>query len=215
MFTGLVEEVGKVISVIRGTGAQIRVQTKMIAGSTQLGDSIAVNGICLTVTSISGNEVAFDAVEETITKSSLSKLRSGDKVNLERAVSADRLFGGHFVLGHVDGTGTIAGFDKTHGAATLSIRAPETIMCYIVPKGSIAIDGISLTVASVVNDSTFTVAIIPHTIENTTLVNKRPGDIVNLEGDIIGKYVEKFVSARQGSGSITSRFLADNGFTEE
>ena len=132
-------------------------------------------------------------------------------MNLERSVSADRLFGGHFVLGHVDGIGVIAGFDKRPGAATLVIRAPEEIIRYVVPKGSIAIDGISLTVACVSEDE-FSVAVIPHTIENTNLAERRAGETVNLEADILGKYVEKFLAARTASGGVTAGLLAESGF---
>lgn len=180
----------------------------------QVGDSISVNGVCLTVRRIAGNELTFDAVEETLAKSNLGRLRSGDPVNLERSVSANRLFGGHFVLGHVDGVGTVASFDSRPGAATLVIRAPEEVMRYVVPKGSIAVDGISLTVASCEADR-FCAALIPHTIESTTLGRKRPGDAVNLEADILGKYVEKFLAARGGGTGVTERLLADSGFIEE
>lgn len=211
MFTGLVEEVGKVKTIARGTGAKLSVNTSVILDGTILGDSIAVNGVCLTVTSISGSEITFDVVEETLSKSDLGSLRPGDPVNLERSVSANRLFGGHFVLGHVDGIGTITSFDTRPGAATLVIRAPQEVIRYVVAKGSIAIDGISLTVASC-DEHEFRIAVIPHTIENTTLASKRPGDVVNLEADILGKYVEKFLTARSGGGSVTEQLLADAGW---
>jgi riboflavin synthase len=210
MFTGLVEEVGTIRAIAQGAGAKIRISAPKLSNGAQLGDSISINGVCLTITSISGDELSFDAVEETLSKSSLGGLGTGSPVNLERAVSADRLFGGHFVLGHVDGTGTIVRFDKRPGATILAIRAPEEVTRYIVAKGSISIDGISLTVASITGD-VFEVALIPHTIENTNLVSKRQGDVVNLEADIIGKYVEKFVSARTEAG-VTEQLLADAGF---
>ncbi|HOM71059.1 MAG TPA: riboflavin synthase [Armatimonadota bacterium] len=214
MFTGLVEEVGTVKSIVRGAGAEIKVSAPLVSVGTAVGDSIAINGVCLTVTKISGDELSFDAVEETLSRSSLGNLRSGSLVNLERSVSANRLFGGHFVLGHVDGLGNIVSFDKRPGETTLVIQAPEQIMRYVVQKGSIAIDGISLTVASC-DDNQFSVAVIPHTIASTNLKSRRVGDIVNLEADIIGKYVEKFVAARSASKGLTTQLLADAGFLEE
>lgn len=214
MFTGLVEEVGTVRAVSRGNGAVIRITAPKLAPDAKLGDSIAVNGVCLTVTRISGDELSFDAVEETLSRSDLGQLRPGNPVNLEPSVSAERLFSGHFVLGHVDGLGTIASFDKRPGSTILSIRAPKEIMRYVVEKGSIAIDGISLTVASC-DDHGFSIAVIPHTIANTNLESKKSGDVVNLEADILGKYVEKFVTGRLGGGGITSKLLADSGFLEE
>ena len=214
MFTGLVEEVGTVRAITRGTGAQLRIAAPLASVGTKIGDSIAINGICLTVTRIQGDELSFDAVEETLTKSNLGKLRPCDRVNLERSISADRLFGGHFVLGHVDAVGTIVSFGKQPGSAVLTIEAPEDVMRYVVPKGSIAVDGISLTVASC-DERGFSVAVIPHTIESTNLKNKRPGDAVNLEADILGKYVEKFLSNRTERGGVTARLLADSGFLED
>jgi riboflavin synthase len=215
VFTGLVEEVGTIRSIIRGVGAQIKIAAPTISSiNPAIGDSIAINGVCLTITKITGDELSFDAVEETLSRSNLGKLRTGDTVNLERAISVDRLFGGHFVLGHVDGLGTITSFDKKSGSATLTISASEDVMRYVVSKGSIAIDGISLTIASCSN-SEFSVAIIPHTIESTTLKTKRPGDTVNLEADILGKYVEKFISGRANNRGVTAQLLADAGFLEE
>jgi len=213
MFTGLVEEVGTVKSITLGAGAELRIAAHVDSEDVKLGDSIAINGVCLTITKISGNELSFDAVEETLRKSNLGSLRPGSPVNLERAVSADRLFGGHFVLGHVDGLGTIVSFDKKPGETFLTIEAPKKVMRYVVPKGSIAVDGISLTVASC-DDSEFKIAVIPHTLENTTLIAKRAGDTVNLEADILGKYVEKFISGRPKGQGITEQFLADSGFLE-
>ncbi len=214
MFTGLVEEVGTIRMLARGAGAQIRIDAPVVSQGAAIGDSISINGVCLTITTMNGSELSFDAVEETLSKTSLGRLRPGDPVNLERAMSPNRLFGGHFVLGHVDGPGTITRFDQRPGAATLAISAHEDVIRYIVSKGSIAIDGISLTVARVYGD-TFEIALIPHTIASTNLVSKRPGDIVNLEADIIGKYVEKFVTARSGGKGVTEQLLADAGWIEE
>lgn len=213
MFTGLVEEIGTVNSITRGAGAELRVVARVVSLGSNIGDSIAINGVCLTITRISGDELSFDAVEETLKRSNLGRLKTGDAVNMERSVSADRLFGGHFVLGHVDGLGTILSFDKKPGEAILVIRAPEEVMRYVVTKGSIAIDGISLTVASC-SDGEFRVAVIPHTIENTTLISRRAGDTVNLEADILGKYVEKFISGRSQGRGVTEQFLAESGFLE-
>lgn len=214
MFTGLVEEVGTVRTFTQGTVAQLRLAAPQVSAGTKIGDSIAINGVCLTVTRINGQELSFDAVEETLAKSSLSKLRPGDGVNLERSVSAERLFGGHFVLGHVDAVGTISSFRKQPGIALLVIEAPDDVLRYVVPKGSIAVDGISLTVAAC-DDREFTVAVIPHTIDSTVLSKRRPGDIVNLEADILGKYIEKFVSNRSQRGGVTARLLTDSGFWED
>lgn len=211
MFTGLIEEVGTVRGFTRGAGAKLRIWATKVSSGAEIGDSIAINGVCLTITSIANEELSFDAVEETLAKSSLGKLKIGDPVNLERAVSANRLFGGHFVLGHVDGAGSIVRFDQRPGAAILAVRAPADVIRYVVPKGSICIDGISLTVASLSGD-VFEVALIPHTIASTNLAGKRVGDVVNLESDIIGKYVEKFVSAQQGGSGVTEKLLADAGW---
>jgi riboflavin synthase len=214
VFTGLVEEVGKVKSITKGAGAVLVVTAPHVSDGVEIGESISVNGVCLTVTKSSGDTLSFDAVEETLSKSNLGRLRVGDPVNLERSVSANRLFGGHFVLGHVDGVGTIVSFEKRPGATTLVIRAPGDVIRYVVSKGSIAIDGISLTVAATSGDQ-FSVAVIPHTVESTTLAKRGAGDTVNLEADILGKYVEKFLSARSQGGGVTARFLADAGFFEE
>jgi len=200
-----------VISLARGVGAELRVRAPRTSRQSQVGDSISVNGVCLTATKLAGDEMTFDAVEETLARSNLRSLRPGDAVNLERSVSADRLFGGHLVLGHVDGLGTLRKLDKSPRAAGITIEAPEEVMRYVVPKGSIAVDGISLTVAEC-GDGWFAVALIPHTIENTNLKTRRPGDTVNLEADILGKYVEKFLSARSGRDGVTERLLAQAGW---
>jgi riboflavin synthase len=184
----------------------------MIASGAQMGDSVAINGVCLTVTGISGDELSFDVVRETLSKSDLGSLKSGTKVNLERALTAGKQLGGHFVLGHVDGLGRISSLNRTSKTAEMRISAGEDIMRYVVSKGSIAIDGISLTVASADAES-FTIAVIPHTLDNTNLSVKAVGDVVNLETDILGKYVERFLAARKGdSGSITEQLLADAGY---
>lgn len=215
MFTGIIEEVGTVKEVQRnGNNSFIRIQADKILSDVHLGDSIAVNGVCLTVTKYDGSIFQADVMNETLSRSSLGSLRTGSPVNLERAMAANGRFGGHIVSGHIDGTGTIISIKNDGIAVWYTISANADIMRYIVEKGSIAIDGISLTVAKVTEDY-FSVSIIPHTAEQTILSSKNTGDIVNLENDIVGKYVEKFIkndsSDTQKSG-IDMNFLAENGF---
>ena len=214
MFTGIVEEVGTVRSLQKGsTSSFIEIQAKTVLEGTKLGDSIAVNGVCLTVTSLTADSFRADVMNETLSRSSLGTLRSGSPVDLERAMAADGRFGGHIVSGHIDGTGTITDIRKDGIARWYTVSAPPEIMRYIVEKGSVAIDGISLTVARV-TDRDFSVSIIPHTAAQTVLSAKKPGDTVNLENDIIGKYVEKLMKPAEEteSGGITMEFLARNGF---
>jgi riboflavin synthase len=215
MFTGIVEEIGTVLSVRRGTTSSfIEIQGNKVIEGTKLGDSIAVNGVCLTVTALGKDSFRADVMNETLSRSSLGSLSSGSQVDLERAMAADGRFGGHIVSGHIDGTGTIAEIKKDGIAHWYTISAPPEIMRYIVEKGSVAIDGISLTVAKVM-DSSFSVSIIPHTASQTVLSQRKPGDTVNLENDIIGKYVEKLMKPAEEKSSksgITMDFLARNGF---
>ena len=194
IFTGIVEETGKIESVANGNkSAIITIIADKVLKGTKIGDSIAVNGVCLTVTSISGNKFTADVMAETIRRSSLGTLKHGSKVNLERAMAADGRFGGHIVSGHIDGTGVIRSLEREDNAVWVEIETPDKLLKYIVEKGSIAIDGISLTVAKLTDDS-FSVSVIPHTGEETTLLAKKPGDIVNLENDIVGKYVERLMN---------------------
>ncbi len=231
MFTGIVEEIGTLKSVNKGiNSAVIRIKAKKILEDVHIGDSIAVNGICLTVTEFSQSEFAADVMHETMNCTNLGQLRQGSPVNLERAMAANGRFGGHIVSGHVDGTGTIASITRDDNAIWYTISAAPEILRYVVEKGSITIDGTSLTVARV-SDKDFAISAIPHTVAVTILGQKRVGDKVNLENDIIGKYVEKllkggiqsnwqnaqFVSKDSGdssqhSGGITMEFLAANGF---
>ncbi len=223
MFTGIIEETGKVEAVAKGSNsAVITITAGKVLKDTKIGDSIAVNGVCLTVTSISGSKFSADVMAETLRRSSLGSLKHGSRVNLERAMAANGRFGGHIVSGHIDGVGVISSFEKEDNAVWVEIETPAKILRYIVEKGSITIDGISLTVAKL-TDSSFAVSVIPHTGEETTLLNKKPGDIVNLENDIVGKYVERLMSfktddkdnkreERNNSGSITMDFLNENGF---
>lgn len=223
MFTGIIEETGKVEAVAKGSNsAVITIAAVKVLEDTKIGDSIAVNGVCLTVTSISGRKFSADVMAETLRRSSLGSLKHGSMVNLERAMAANGRFGGHIVSGHIDGVGVISSFEKEDNAVWVEIETPAKILRYIVEKGSITIDGISLTVAKL-TDSSFAVSVIPHTGEETTLLNRNPGDIVNLENDIVGKYVERLMNfktddrgnkseERNNSDSITMNFLNENGF---
>ena len=213
MFTGIIEECGRVKSLtISGSSGKIIIGAFKTLEGTNIGDSIAVNGVCLTVTDIGRNEFTADIMAETARRSSLSKLKPGESVNLERAMSANGRFGGHIVSGHIDGTGTIVSKIEEENAVWVQISTSSAILRLIVEKGSIAIDGISLTVAKV-SESDFSVSIIPHTAKETTLLNKKSGDIVNLENDIIGKYVERLINFRAAdenehrSGGLTMVML--------
>ena len=187
MFTGIVEETGVIRAVQRGAkSAVLTVEAKKVLEDVHVGDSIATNGVCLTVTAVRGGCFTADVMNETLRRSSLGSLTPGSRVNLERAMAANGRFCGHIVSGHIDGTGTVVSVRRDDIAVWYTIRTTPQLMRYIVEKGSIAIDGISLTVAAVETDR-FSVSIIPHTVQETTLGEKRPGATVNLENDIIGK----------------------------
>jgi len=212
VFTGIIEEIGTVKKISRGQKSYIEIQADKILSDIHIGDSIAVNGVCLTVTDFSGKIFTADVMNETFNRSSLGSLKNGSHVNLERAMSANGRFGGHIVSGHIDGTGRIINIRKDGNAVWYKIEAPENIIKYAVEKGSIAIDGISLTVAGVEKND-FSVSIIPHTREQTILSEKKSGDYVNLENDIIGKYVERFLNfGKPEKSGITMKFLTENGF---
>ncbi|SCP99243.1 riboflavin synthase [Anaerobium acetethylicum] len=215
MFTGIVEETGEIISIKKGAKSSIlTIKGNVIFSDLKIGDSVAVNGVCLTATACSGNTFTADVMSETLSRSSLGALKSGSRVNLERAMRADGRFGGHMVSGHIDGTGTVSDIRKDDNAVWYTIRTTEKVMRYIVEKGSISIDGISLTVAAV-NKENFSVSVIPHTLKATILGDKKAGSIVNLENDIVGKYIEKFMAppqAEQKQSGITMGFLAKAGF---
>lgn len=215
MFTGIVEEIGTIRQIRRGEhSAVLDIMAKHVLENTNVGDSIAVNGICLTVTSRKEDSFTADVMHETLNRSSLARLVRGSHVNLERAMAADGRFGGHIVSGHVDGTGTICGIKKDDNAIWFTIKTDTNVMRYIVEKGSITIDGISLTVAKVQVDS-FLVSTIPHTVQQTILAERKTGDCVNLETDLIGKYVEKFVAAQTKQSqptNITKAFLEKYGY---
>ncbi|MBP3250028.1 MAG: riboflavin synthase [Ruminococcus sp.] len=213
MFTGLIEETGKVSSLRRGGNSSfIRIQAEKVLEGTVTGDSIAVNGVCLTVTEMGSGWFQADVMNETLARSSLGSLKPGDPVNLERAMAAGGRFGGHIVSGHIDGTGTVTDIKNDGIAVWYTITADPQILRYIVEKGSVALDGISLTVAKVTAES-FSVSVIPHTAEVTTLSKRKTGDKINIENDIIGKYVEKLMKpAESSSGGLSMGFLAENGF---
>ena len=211
MFTGIIEEIGTVRRIEHGAkGARLTIQAKTVLEDTRIGDSIATNGVCLTVVSMTDDSFSADVMAESLRRSSLGTLQGGSPVNLERAMAANGRFGGHIVSGHIDGTGTIASQKREDNAVWVKIKTPAPLLRYIVEKGSIAIDGVSLTVAAV-TDTDFSVSIIPHTGTQTILLGKKPGDPVNLECDVIGKYVEK-LTAPHKTGGISTNFLAENGF---
>lgn len=217
MFTGIIEEVGKVKQIRHGqNSAQIWVEAKTVLEGTKIGDSISVDGVCLTVTQLSSSAFEADIASETLQRSGLGSLTVNASVNLERAMKLNGRFGGHIVSGHIDGVGTILKIQKSDIAFFYEFEAPKNIIKYVIEKGSIAVDGISLTIAKVFPKG-FSVSIIPHTLENTSLKNKKVGSFVNLEADIIGKYVEKLLGLNPASKNceknpITKSFLAENGF---
>jgi riboflavin synthase len=192
MFTGIVEELGTVRGVTRNaTGLRVEIDAQVVLEDAKVGDSIAVNGCCLTVVALDASGWAADAVGETLARTNLGALREGDPVNLERPLRIGDRLGGHLVQGHVDATGTVRERDpRADGSVHVRFGAPAEVLRYVVHKGSIAVDGVSLTVAAL-HDDGFTVAVIPHTLAATTLGVREPGDAVNLEADVIAKYVER------------------------
>jgi len=209
MFTGLIEEVGNIILVSsRGKIMDLVIEAHTILDDIKISDSININGACLTVTEIKNSTFSVQAVEETIKRSTLGKLKKGNSVNLERALRVEDRFGGHFVQGHVDGTGRITSIKEYADNIILTIAPVPGLDRYIVEKGSITVDGISLTV-TFSKKGEFGVSIIPHTFRSTTLANIRTGDLVNLETDIIAKYIEKLL---EGKKSLTINHLKELGF---
>ena len=201
MFTGIIEELGTVERMTRGrVSAILAIRAEAILSDLKIGDSVAVNGVCLTATSLTGHGFTADVMHETLDRSSLAGLGPGSPVNLERAMAADGRFGGHIVSGHIDGTGQIESMRREENAVWVTIACTDKILDLIVEKGSICIDGISLTVAAVTKRN-FSVSVIPHTGEETTLLKKKAGDAVNLENDIVGKYIQKFVDIGRNSGA--------------
>ena len=209
MFTGIIEEVGEISEVRRGAkSCSLSVKGSLIFDDIKLGDSIAVNGVCLTAADIQGNIFMADVTPETMRRTALGTLKTGSKVNLERAMSANGRFGGHIVSGHIDGTGTMRSLIREDNSIIVTIGAESNIMRYIIEKGSVAVNGISLTVAKLYKDA-FSISLIPHTAEQTTLLSIKPGDKVNLECDIVGKYIEKLIGRESG---ITEDFLRKYDF---
>ena len=217
MFTGIVEEMGVIKSIRKGaSSAVLEIQAQVVLEDVHIGDSIAVNGVCLTATSFTPTTFTADVMHETLNRSSLANLRPGSRVNLERAMAANGRFGGHIVAGHVDGVGTVLQTRKDDNAIWYTIGASPEVLRYVVEKGSITIDGISLTVAKV-TDADFSISAIPHTVAVTVLGEKRSGDTVNLETDIIGKYVEKLLTpqaqpTQRPTSNITREFLSRYGY---
>lgn len=217
MFTGIVEELGTIRSVTKGDkSAVVKVGASTVVTDVKMGDSICVNGVCLTVVSFTGSEFSADVMAETLRRSNLGELKPGDRVNLERAMKPSDRLGGHIVSGHIDGVGTIGSVVREDIANVFTVAAPPEVMRYVISKGSIAIDGISLTVVDYAEDS-FRVSIIPHTAAQTTLGFKKQGAKVNLESDVIAKYVERLFPGDRDAGGgpkpgLTMGFLAEHGF---
>ncbi len=216
MFTGIIEEIGRVRHVVSNhVSGEISVQADTVLVKTRPGDSIAVNGVCLTAAMLLPDGFIADVMPETLRRTNLGKLRAGSRVNLERAMAADGRFGGHIVSGHIDGTGTIHSVRREDNAVWITVETAPDILGLIVEKGSIAIDGVSLTVAGLTEHS-FCVSLIPHTGGHTTLLSKKAGDLVNLENDVIGKYIQRLIAspapAPLPKSRLTEDFLREHGF---
>ncbi len=205
MFTGLVEETGKLVSKLAtGDGFQLTVSAQIIMDDLNIGDSVSCNGVCLTVVKREGNNFSVDTIEETLKKTNLGSLKNNDKINLERPLKAEERLGGHFVLGHIDTTGTVEDIKELSNSHWMTISFPEKFKKYLIFVGSISIDGVSMTVAQLEGNS-FSVGIIPHTWEMTVFSEKKIGDTVNLEFDVLGKYVERIMEAKEDAGSLIQK----------
>lgn len=216
MFTGIVEEMGKLASLeMKADSGIITIEAETVLEDANLGDSIAVNGVCLTARDFGEGTFSADVMPETLRKTNLGNLKRGSRVNLERALSLSARLGGHLMLGHVDATGKVTSIQPEGNAVLYTITAPEEIRRYLLAQGSVGVDGISLTVARLQQDS-FSISLIPHTLEVTTLGQNGVGYEVNLEADVIGKYVEKIMKGGlpggQGEGGLTLEKLAEGGF---
>jgi riboflavin synthase len=212
VFTGLIIEMGEIVSSQKRSGSMmLSLKSKTTSSAAQNGDSISVNGVCLTVVNKNNNILTFDLSKETITSTNLGMLKAGDKVNLEPSLSPISKIGGHFVTGHVDGIGRICLKENIGDMMKIGIEAPQKIMKFFVEKGSVAVDGISLTIVDIFNDS-FTIVIIPHTAKYTTIGSKTLGDTVNIEADIIGKYVVKFLNRDENKDIRLMKTLTDEGY---
>ena len=221
MFTGIIEEIGELMAVQSGSDSMVlTIKAQAILEGVKVGDSIATNGVCLTVIELGRNLFKADVMHETLNRSGLGALKTDSPVNLERAMRADGRFGGHIVSGHIDGTGVIKSYRREENAVWITVEADQSLLRLIVEKGSVCVDGVSLTVAAV-SDHDFQVSVIPHTGEETTLLKKGPGGKVNLENDVVGKYVERLLGAygrmanhdrgeeEPPSGGITMEFLRE------
>jgi riboflavin synthase len=212
MFTGIIEEIGTIRSVLQGTRSVcLTIGAEKVTEDLKIGDSINTNGICLTIVSFNRGAFSADVMPETLRRTNLRHLTTGGKVNLERAMKLNDRLGGHLVSGHIDGTGTIRKTWEEDNALWFNIAAESKILKYIAEKGSVALDGISLTVARV-DDSSFDVSVIPHTQTVTTIPEKKAGDIINIECDLIAKYLEKVAGSGRNRSNITLEFLAEQGF---
>lgn len=219
MFTGLVEEIGKIIKITKGRNSyQFSIQAEKVLSDIKLGDSVATNGACLTVVERTNSSFTVDIMAETVKRTNFGKMKLGDTVNLERAMLLSDRLGGHLVSGHIDGIGKISNIKKEDIANIISVEAPKDLLYQMLNKGSITIDGISLTILSV-NEKDFQVSIIPHTAQETTLIKKKTGDFVNLETDMIGKYVLRFLKpgkkenlTQAKASKLSMDFLAENGY---
>lgn len=210
MFTGIIEEKGYIENIVHGAkSCRLTVKADKIFDDLKLGDSVAVNGVCLTAQTINKPYFIADVMAETVRMTGLGNLTKGSTVNLERAMQLNGRFGGHIVSGHIDGVGTIVAMVREDNAVRVTVSAKSEIIKYIIYKGSVTLDGISLTVAETAKDR-FTVSVIPHTAAETTLLEKSVGDRLNIECDVIGKYVEKMLD--NSGGGITTDFLKENGF---
>ncbi|RID88702.1 riboflavin synthase [Peribacillus asahii] len=212
MFTGIIEDIGVVKSLKKGKQSmELTISSEKILEDVHLGDSIAVNGVCLTVTSFTTNTFTVDVMPETVKASSIQLLKPGSPVNLERAMSAQGRFGGHFVSGHIDGTGTIIKKQPKENAVYFTIELQEGLSRYCIPRGSVAIDGTSLTIFDI-QGNLLTVSLIPLTFQDTIIGGKSVGDIVNIENDMIGKYIVQHLQTNKSNQTLTKSFLAENGF---
>jgi riboflavin synthase len=212
VFTGLIVEMGEILSLQnRSGGAVLTLKSHEVAADAKIGDSISINGVCLTVVSRSGNELSFDLSRETLRSTNLGSLKKGERVNLEPSLRSDARMGGHFVTGHIDTTGKIRSRNHIGDMLQFDIEAPAEVTTFLVEKGSVAIDGISLTVVDMLEHG-FTLVIIPHTEKLTTLGFKGPGDTVNIEADILGKYVAKFLQRREDKDSKLMKTLMEEGY---
>ncbi len=215
MFTGIVEEMGRVSRVTeRTSGLRVNVGCSSVLQDLAPGDSVAVNGLCLTAVEVNATSFAAEVMPESLRRSTLSEIKRGARVNLERAVSADGRFGGHLVSGHIDGVGRISNRKTEANAEIFVISARDDVVDFLVPKGSVAVDGVSLTVASL-RQGEFTVSVVPQTLNNTTLQWRKAGDSVNIEVDLIGKYVWRFTSDGKSDVKMSMDFLKENGFGRE